>query len=71
MSIPPTDGMIIGADTTLAPGVYHLPHGLTIAADGVTLDGGGALRRNLFRANRQDLECVGCDPPGWFDNLSA
>ena len=41
--ITPTDGMVIREDTTLAPGVYHLPHGLTIAANGVTLDGGGAL----------------------------
>lgn len=39
----PTDGMIITQDTRLAPGVYALPHGLTIAADRVTLDGSGAL----------------------------
>lgn len=43
MLITPTDGMVITADTTLAPGVYHLPRGLEIAADGVTLDGRGAL----------------------------
>lgn len=41
--VTPTDGMVITADTTLAPGVYYLPGGLTIAAEGVTLDGGGAL----------------------------
>lgn len=41
--LTPTDGMLITEDTRLAPGVYHLPAGLTIAADGVTLDGGGAL----------------------------
>lgn len=41
--VTPTDGMVIAADTTLAPGVYHLPGGLVIDADGVTLDGGGAL----------------------------
>jgi parallel beta-helix repeat protein len=41
--VTPTDGMVITADTTLAPGIYHLPRGLSIAADGVTLDGGGAL----------------------------
>lgn len=37
--VTPTDGMIITADTRLAPGVYVLPRGLTIAADNVTLDG--------------------------------
>lgn len=41
--ITPTDGMAISADTRLAPGVYHLPGGLRVVADGVTLDGGGAL----------------------------
>lgn len=41
--IAPTDGMRITEDTRLAPGVYHLPRGITVAADGVTLDGGGAL----------------------------
>lgn len=35
--------MVITADTSFAPGVYYLPHGLVIAADSVTLDGGGAL----------------------------
>ncbi|MGQ9848693.1 MAG: right-handed parallel beta-helix repeat-containing protein [Aggregatilineaceae bacterium] len=40
--VTPTDGMIITADTRLAPGVYVLPRGLTIAADHVTLDGTGA-----------------------------
>lgn len=33
----------IRSDTRLAPGVYHLPDGLRILSDGVTLDGGGAL----------------------------
>lgn len=41
--VTPSDGMLITADTVLAPGVHYLPNGLTIAADGVTLDGGGAL----------------------------
>jgi parallel beta-helix repeat protein len=41
--VTPTDGMAITADTAFAPGVYYLPNGLTVAADGVTLDGGGAL----------------------------
>lgn len=34
--------MAITADTTLAPGTYLLPNGITIAADNVTLDGTGA-----------------------------
>jgi parallel beta-helix repeat protein len=42
-SITPTDGMSITQDTRLAPGAYVLPHGLSIAADNLTLDGGGAL----------------------------
>ena len=41
--VVPTDGMEITEDTKLAPGVYDLPNGLTIAADGVTLDGSGVL----------------------------
>lgn len=41
--VTPTDGMTITQDTRLAPGVYVLPRGLTIAADHITLDGGGAL----------------------------
>src|SRR5512141_1989976 len=39
----PEDGMIIMNDTTFAPGVYYLPHGIEIGADHVTLDGNGAL----------------------------
>lgn len=41
--VTPTDGMLITEDTRLAPGVYHLPRGITLAADGVALDGNGAL----------------------------
>lgn len=48
----PTDGMIIVQDTVLDPGVYFLPHGITIAADGVTLDGNGALITGLSRTGR-------------------
>ena len=48
--ITPQDGMRITADTTLAPGVYLLPAGLEIAADGVTLDGAGALLVGAGRA---------------------
>ncbi|MBN1285924.1 MAG: right-handed parallel beta-helix repeat-containing protein [Anaerolineae bacterium] len=40
-AITPTDGMVVLEDTILAPGVYTLPNGITIGADGVTLDGAG------------------------------
>jgi parallel beta-helix repeat protein len=39
----PQDGMTITRDTVFAPGVYFLPNGIEIAADGVALDGNGAL----------------------------
>ncbi len=43
MIVVPTDGMVIRQSMTLAPGVYDLPQGLTIASDGVTVDGAGVL----------------------------
>ncbi len=39
----PIDGMIITQDTTFEPGAYFLPHGITIAADNITLTGNGAM----------------------------
>lgn len=41
-TITPIDGLEIREDTRLEPGVYHLPRGLRIIADGVTLDATGA-----------------------------
>lgn len=41
--ITPTDGLVITEDVAFRPGVYLLPNGLRIAADGVTVDGHGAL----------------------------
>ncbi|MCL4869752.1 MAG: right-handed parallel beta-helix repeat-containing protein [Anaerolineae bacterium] len=41
--ITPTNGLVITEDTTLAPGVYFLPNGITIASDNLTLDGNGAV----------------------------
>jgi parallel beta-helix repeat protein len=41
--VVPTDGMVLRQDTTFAPGVYFLPNGLSIEADGITLDGSGAV----------------------------
>lgn len=42
-AVAPVNGMRITESTTFAPGVYALPDGIEIGADGVTLDGGGAL----------------------------
>lgn len=41
--VTPYDGMQIKSNTVFTPGVYHLPAGICICADGVTLDGNGAL----------------------------
>jgi parallel beta-helix repeat protein len=41
--VVPTDGMLISASTLFAAGSYALPHGVSIVADGVTLDLGGAV----------------------------
>lgn len=47
--LTPTDGLTLRENATLAPGVYFLPNGLTVAADNVTLDGGGATLIGLDR----------------------
>ena len=39
----PLDGMVVCEDTQFVPGVYHLPTGISIEGDGITLDGDGAL----------------------------
>jgi parallel beta-helix repeat protein len=39
----PKDGMVIRENTRLVPGVYHLPRGIAIEGDGVTLDADGAV----------------------------
>lgn len=41
VAVIPTDGMKITASVTLKPGVYSLPKGITIAADGVSVDAKG------------------------------
>lgn len=50
MLLTPDNGHHITENTTLAPGVYYAPQGLEIAADGVTLDGNGALLVGMDRA---------------------
>lgn len=47
----PSDGMQITQDVTFEPGIYLLPSGIHIRADGVTVNGNGAL-------------IVGCDRTG-------
>src|SRR4051794_39331244 len=39
----PADGMEILEDTRFAAGVYVLPNGLSLAADGITLEGDNTL----------------------------
>lgn len=48
----PSNGMVITRNTTLKPGVYLLPDGITIDADNVTLDGNGA---TIIGANRRGV----------------
>lgn len=48
--VQPTDGMVIIEDTVFAPGIYHLPNGIAIGSDNVTIDGSGAL---LIGSERQ------------------
>lgn len=50
--IVPLDGMVITQDTTFQPGLYFLPRGIEIGADGVTLDGQGAVLVGEHRQGR-------------------
>ena len=42
-NVIPTNGMVITEDTQFAPGVYALPNGIRIGADGVTISGDNTL----------------------------
>lgn len=42
-NVVPVDGMVITEDTQFAPGVYHLPAGVRIGADNISVSGKGAL----------------------------
>ena len=42
-TLVPTDGMVLKKSAIFTPGVYHLPSGITIDADHLTLDGNGAV----------------------------
>lgn len=41
--IVPTDGMVITQSVRFCPGTYSLPNGVVVGADGITIDGGGAV----------------------------
>ncbi len=75
--VTPTDGMVITADTVLAPGVYYLPAGLLIDADGVTLDGGGALLvggeagRGVTVRGRRGVTIKNLRVHGYYHGISA
>jgi len=57
-NVTPEDAMVITEDTTLEPGIYLLPNGISIDADNVTLDCSGAV---LIGANREGrgITCIG------------
>jgi nitrous oxidase accessory protein NosD len=57
-TIVPEDGMALREAVRLAPGVYHLPRGLRVEADGVEVDGAGALLVGSDRQGR-GLEVAG------------
>jgi len=59
-TVEPADGMIITQDTVFTPGVYVLPHGITVAAGGVTLDGNGAHIIGHERTG-SGITVTGCD----------
>jgi parallel beta-helix repeat protein len=50
--VRPTDRLSITRDTVFEPGVYTLPNGISIDADGITLDGNGALLVGQDRSGR-------------------
>ncbi|MCH7870958.1 MAG: right-handed parallel beta-helix repeat-containing protein [Planctomycetes bacterium] len=57
--VTPTDAMTIRSNVRLKPGVYALPNGISIAADGVTLDGAGVTLIGHDRAGA-GLRIDGC-----------
>jgi parallel beta-helix repeat protein len=57
-SVTPTDRMSITKNTTLQPGIYLVPNGITIDADNVTLDCNGAVLIGAKREGR-GITCEG------------
>jgi parallel beta-helix repeat protein len=74
--IIPTDGMVITQDTHFAPGVYHLPNGVQIAADNITLEGTDTLIISstqtgtaLQAQGRQHITVKGLSVTGFYHGL--
>jgi parallel beta-helix repeat protein len=74
----PTDGMVITESVRLRPGVYALPNGLSIGADGVTIAGEGVLivsaaqtGAGIQLVGRQDVTIRGMKLTGYFHGIRA
>lgn len=59
-TVTPADGMVITEDTVFTPGEYSLPNGVSIGADGVTLDMNGAVLVGTGFQN-YGVTCLGYD----------
>ncbi|MDY7108463.1 MAG: NosD domain-containing protein [Planctomycetota bacterium] len=62
--VVPTNGMIITEDTTFVLGSYELPDGVSIGADGITLDMNGAELIGSFEEGDEPacgVTCIGHD----------
>ncbi|MBL8166236.1 MAG: right-handed parallel beta-helix repeat-containing protein [Anaerolineae bacterium] len=74
--VVPVDGMVITEDTRFAPGIYPLSQGLKIGADGITIEGEGALLVDQSRQGvgihaegRQSVTVRGIAISGFFHGL--
>ena len=75
-NVIPVDGMVITEDTRFAPGVYPLQRGITLGADGITVEGDGVLLVNATRQgvgihaeNRRQITVRGLAVSGFFHGL--
>ncbi len=75
-NVIPVDGMVITEDTSFAPGIYLLSKGLIIGADGVSIDGTGALLVNnthtgiaIHAENRSCITIKGLEISGFFHGI--
>src|SRR5690349_1856143 len=75
-NVIPVDGMVITEDTTFAPGIYPISKGLTVGANGITIDGTGTLlvdqtRKGvaLHAENRQQITVKGLAISGFYHGI--
>ncbi|MCK6576884.1 MAG: right-handed parallel beta-helix repeat-containing protein [Anaerolineae bacterium] len=75
-NVIPVDGMVITEDTRFAPGVYPLQQGVTLAVDGIIVEGEGALLVNTSRQgvgvhaeNRRGVTVRGLALSGFYHGL--